>query len=78
MTDRDHIDAIAEAFNRFMRQLEVGDHRDSMDNRIVMNRTLRDLRDAVAEAQPTAEIVSIEDARALAHRIAEERIARNG
>ena len=76
MTDREHIDAIAEAFSAFMRQLELGDHKDSMDNPVLRNRRLRELRDAIAQASPADEVISMDDARALARQIADDHASR--
>ena len=76
MTEQEHIAAIAEAFNAFMRQLELGDHRDSEGHQVLRNQSLSVLRDAIAHAAPAVDVVSMDDARALARRIIEEREAR--
>ena len=76
MTDGDHIDAIAEAFSVFIGQLELGDHRDAEDHQVLRNHRLAELRDAIAQASPASDVVSMDDARALARQIADDRAAR--
>lgn len=70
----DEVRAIADAFNTFVGQLELGDHRDSMGHRALMNTRLLALRDAIAGAG--GDVVEIEAARKRATKIAEEHKAR--
>ena len=67
--------AIAAAFNAFVRQLELGDHRDALDHQALMNRGLVELREAIAKATD-AEVADIAEARTRATVIAEGRRAR--
>lgn len=68
------IRAIADAFNAFMHQLELGDHRDTMGNRVLMNAELRALRDRIAGAG--GDVVEIEAVRERATKLAEGHLAR--
>ena len=72
MTDREHIEAIARAFNDFMRQLELGDHKDSLDHPVLRNARLTALRDSIVRALPGVDVISMDDARAIAHRNAQK------